>query len=69
MQMQIVLRLATLGRVELMMMRLANVVAADDNFCNYRKSKCKRKMTRRSVCVPLDTNVDRFVSPLFHPVA
>ena len=59
--MQIVPRLATLGRVELMMTRPADVVATDDNFRNYLKSKRRSKMTERSVRVPLDTNVDPFV--------
>jgi hypothetical protein len=36
---RIVPRLATLGRVELMMTRPADVVAADDKFRNYPKSK------------------------------
>jgi hypothetical protein len=45
--MQIVPRLATLGRVELMMTRPADVVAADDNFRNYLKSRCRGKVPRR----------------------
>ena len=56
--MQIVPRLATLGRVELIMTRPADEVATDDNFRNYPKSERRNKMTRRSVCVPLETNVD-----------
>jgi hypothetical protein len=42
--MQIVPRLATLGWVELMMTRPADVVAADGNSRNYPKSKCRSKM-------------------------
>ena len=53
--MQIVPRLATLGQVELMMTRPADVVAVDGNFRNYLKSKSRSKMTWGSVCVPLDT--------------
>jgi hypothetical protein len=33
------------------------MVATDDNFRNYPKSKCTSKMTRRSACMPLDSNV------------
>jgi hypothetical protein len=61
--MQIVPRLAPLGRVELIMTRPADGVATDDNFRNYPKSKRRNKMIRRSVCVPLETNVDPFVRP------